>query len=162
MSIGRFVGAALCVAVAGCAQTGGPEQDRLYAIEQPPVSNPQRPVQQINAIRRKAGREPIVRSSNLDAAARAHARDMAANGFFGRTGSGGTTVADRITTSGYRWCSVSENIAEGSRYNTARKVIAGWGASPGHYRNIVNPKARAFGMARAGDVWVQVFAGNRC
>ncbi len=154
--------AVFCIALAGCNAPAKSPTESVGMVAGSPTANVQTPLQQINAIRASAGRKPVVRSAKLDAAARAHAIDMVANGFYGHIGSNGSTVADRVSKAGYRWCSVSENIAQGSKYDTEGKVIQGWKASPGHHRNIVNPKARAFGMAKHGGLWVQVIAGDRC
>ena len=154
--------AVLCIALAGCSAPVDNTAESFGVVAKSPAGIVQTPLQQINAIRAAAGRKPVVRSAKLDSAARAHASDMGANGFFGHIASDGSTVAERVSKTGYPWCSVSENIAKGERYDTARKAIKTWRESPGHYRNIVNPKARAFGMARSGHLWVQVFAGNRC
>jgi uncharacterized protein YkwD len=115
---------------------------------------------QVNAIRAGANRPALKRSNALDAAARSHANDMASRNFFSHKGSNGATVGKRATSAGYRWCMVSENIAEG--YRDQATVIEGWRNSPGHYTNIVSPKAKEYGLANVGDVWVMVLGAKKC
>src|SRR5215469_16414861 len=81
--------------------------------------------------------------------ARAHARDMAAHGFFSHTGSDGSTPGERATRAGYRWSMVGENIASG--VGTPGEVVAGWLASPHHCANIMTAGFRQMGVAFAVD-----------
>ena len=67
----------------------------------------------VNTIRGQAGAAAVKRSSILDAAAKAHANDMAANNFFGHTGSNGSTVGKRAKKAGYKWCAVPKNVGKG-------------------------------------------------
>lgn len=115
---------------------------------------------QLNAIRAKANLPAVWRNATLDAAAQAHADDMAAKGFLSHRGSDGSTVGKRVTRAGYRWCSVAENISKG--YAKRTTVIEQWRKSPAHYRNITKPKVKAFGMAKSGDYWVLVLAAKSC
>ncbi len=114
----------------------------------------------VNTIRGQAGAAAVKRSSILDAAAKVHANDMAANNFFGHTGSNGSTVGKRAKKAGYKWCAVSENVGKG--YASQASAIEAWRKSQGHYRNMVNRKYREFGLARSGDNWVMVLAAKRC
>ncbi|MGJ8594472.1 CAP domain-containing protein [Sulfitobacter sp.] len=114
----------------------------------------------VNRIRGRAGVSGVKRSGVLNAVAQAHAADMASNNFFGHTGSNGLTVAQRVKRAGYKWCVVSENVAKG--YKSRARAIETWRTSKGHYQNIVNGKAREFGLAQAGDYWVMVLAAKRC
>jgi uncharacterized protein YkwD len=92
--------------------------------------------------------------------ARAHSADMAANGFFSHTGSGGTNVSSRLQSGGvWYWNSSAENLLmEGgavyytnilgiiewrTKYFTfeqlAQNATQGWMNSTGHRENILNP-----------------------
>ncbi|MEX3317009.1 CAP domain-containing protein [Sulfitobacter sp. PS-8MA] len=114
-------------------------------------------VEAVNALRDVKGLEPLSYNSQLEQAAEAHARDMAQHGYFGHQGRDGATVGDRVTAAGYKWCFVAENVAKGQR--SLEAVMTGWTNSPGHYRNMVETRAREMGLARAGDdVWVMVLA----
>ncbi len=109
----------------------------------------------VNEIRAAKGREGLVYSSRLEAAARVHALDMAKHGYFAHEGRNGETVGDRVRNQGYEWCFVAENIAKGQR--DLNQVMQGWAASPGHYKNLTSGKAVAFGLARGpGRIWAMV------
>jgi uncharacterized protein YkwD len=88
-----------------------------------------------NRIRAEAKLPPLSVSAKLQAAADAHARDMAARGKMSHTGSDGSTVVERTKARNYRCYRVGENIAHG-RYNTDR-LMKGWMDSPPHKRNIL-------------------------
>jgi uncharacterized protein YkwD len=98
-------------------------------------------------------------NADLDAAARRHADDMFTNDFFDHTGSDGSTIARRVTDTGYPWQAVGENIAWG--YRDIESVFLGWKNSPGHCRNMMNAGFRDMGSARIGDYWVQAFGRAR-
>lgn len=62
-----------------------------------------------------------------------------------------------------RYSSCGENIAKG--YRSAEDVMAGWMNSPGHRKNILNPKFKYIGVGEISDNsnclhWVQVFSGD--
>jgi uncharacterized protein YkwD len=113
---------------------------------------------QANAFRADQGLAPLRADAALDAAALAHARDMATNGFFSHAGSDGSTVGNRARMPGCTWTGLSENIAKGQ--TTPEAAMSAWIASPGHRRNLLGPYER-MGQARAGDLWVAVF-GTTC
>ena len=113
----------------------------------------------VNAERTGRGLTELTRNSLLDAAAEAHAGDMAANDFFAHTGSDGGNVGDRATAAGYTWSRVGENIAFGQQ--SPEEVMDAWMNSDGHRANILNPDFTELGVGidESGDpLWVQVFA----
>jgi uncharacterized protein YkwD len=106
---------------------------------------------------------PLTRSAALDAAARAHAEDMANNSFLAHTGSDGSNPGERAERAGYDWQTVAENVASGQ--TSADDLAATWLESPGHCENLRDPKYSETGIAYAlnpGDgrdiYWVQVYA----
>ncbi|MEW9921492.1 CAP domain-containing protein [Marimonas sp. MJW-29] len=112
----------------------------------------------LNGLRAAEGRAPVAYSKTLAQVAQAHAQDMARQGRMSHIGSDGSKIGQRVRRAGYRWCHVSENVAKGHR--SLQKVLNAWAASPGHRRNMVNRKAREFGLGRVGDeYWVMVLAG---
>ena len=113
---------------------------------------------QANAFRADQGLAPLRADATLDAAALAHARDMAANGFFSHSGSDGSTVGNRARVPGCTWTGLSEHIAKGQ--TTPEAAMSAWIVSPGHRRNLLGPYER-MGQAQAGDLWVAVF-GTAC
>lgn len=111
----------------------------------------------VNQARESKRRAPLVYDDRLEAAARAHALDMADARFFSHTGSDRSNVGTRLHRVGYDWCFAAENIAAGQR--SLDRVMAVWMDSRGHRRNILHRKARAVGVARAtGNRWVMVLA----
>src|SRR5690606_18283052 len=76
-------------------------------------------------------------NSRLFAAAAGHSADMADNNYFSHTSPDGRTASQRVSDAGYNWRSTGENIAAGQR--TIADVMRGWGDSPGHCANIMNP-----------------------
>jgi len=115
----------------------------------------------INAERSRKGRAPLRRSPVLDAAAAAHAGDMAANGYFSHTAPDGSTPLMRVGRAGYSACLIAENIASGE--STAEGVVAAWMTSRPHRKNLLLRGASEFGFARApGNVWVLLLARPGC
>ena len=81
------------------------------------------------------------------------------------TFSHGSNFAARISAAGVRWSTAGENIATG--FETPSKVVAGWMASAGHCRNILDPQFAEVGTgvspaptdAQYGaGTWTQDFA----
>ena len=99
---------------------------------------------------------PVVQNAALQAAAQAHADDLARSGGLSHTGSDGSALRDRLAAARYPACFAAENIARGQP--DVSSVIAEWTGSRGHYENMVNAAAQQFGFARAGDIWVLVLA----
>ena len=126
----------------------------------------------LNDIRAAGGRcggteyppgQPLKRSPALDAAARAHAEDMAQNSYLAHTGSDGSNPGERATRAGYDWKIVAENVASGQ--TSADDLAATWLESPGHCDNLRDTQYSETGIAYAlnpGDgrdiYWVQVYA----
>ena len=57
-----------------------------------------------------AVKPPVCLSSDLNAAAREHSLDQAVHGFQGHNSSDGTTFTARISSFGYQWSAVGENV----------------------------------------------------
>lgn len=103
--------------------------------------------------------KPLKWNADLAQAAQRHAEDMSANRWFEHTGTDGSTVANRVSDTGYNWSAVGENIAYG--YKSIEKVIDGWQKSEGHCRNIMKAAYVEVGVARIGNYWAQTFAKPR-
>ncbi len=130
-------------------------------------------VDRVNRLR-KAGthcggrwQRPVPRlrhDDRLAAAAQTYARRMAKHRFFGHrdrvTGAGPDV---RATAAGYDWEVVGENLAAG--YASPRRVVAQWRKSPGHCRNLMDPRWKHLGVgwydggpaSRWGHYWGQLF-----
>lgn len=113
----------------------------------------------INAERAAQGRAALTYDSKLEAAARAHAKDMARYNFMSHTGSDGSDLTKRMKRAGYKFCFGAENVAFGQTSLPA--VMSAWMNSSGHRKNILSRKAKSVGLARAtGDRWVMVLGAT--
>ncbi|HEY8510030.1 MAG TPA: CAP domain-containing protein [Steroidobacteraceae bacterium] len=116
--------------------------------------------------RKFAAAPPLQLVDALNQSARAHAQDMARHGRLNHQGSDGSTPAERLGRTGYKWRLVGENIASGPM--TPEEVTAGWLKSPEHCANIMDPAFMHLGVGYAESrekdgvlYWVQVFAVPR-
>lgn len=124
----------------------------------------------VNQARQEQGVSPLHPSRALDAAAQAHAEDMARREYYGHLSPERRDVAYRYRAEGGGlWYIIAENVARcrvcepGSEQ--LRRFQQGWMRSPGHRRNILDPRVAefGFGMASAGG-WVyavQTFVTRR-
>lgn len=102
-------------------------------------------------------------NTKLQAAAQAHAQDMADRQFYGHQTPEGRSPSGRMRAYGYQSSMTAENIAAGKQ--SAEEVVAGWLKSPGHCRNILIPELREIGAgvvvqpsSERGSYWVQTSA----
>lgn len=109
---------------------------------------------------------PLASSVQLSQVALAYARDMATWGYMNHTGHDGSSPAQRISRSGYRWSEVGENLASGVM--TADEVVSGWLGSPEHCANLMDPLYRQVGVGYAvnphdqrGVYWAMEFGTPR-
>lgn len=102
---------------------------------------------------------PLTWNNLLAAAASAHSKDMATNNFFAHQSLNGKTAADRLAAVGYKWTSLSENIANG--HIDEQSVVDAWLASEGHCKNIMSANAKEMGAAKEGKYWTQVFGSTK-
>jgi uncharacterized protein YkwD len=113
----------------------------------------------LNEFRASQGRGPVVADAELTAAAEAHARDMASNGYFSHESLDGSRSGDRAKRAGCSWRAAAENIAWGQ--TSESQVLQGWADSAGHRRNMLGASYTRYGLGRAGTNWVLMFA-DRC
>lgn len=115
----------------------------------------------VNSERAKVGCSPVTLNAKLSQAAQAHSADMASHNTMSHTGSDGSDPGQRITRVGYLWSTYGENVAYG--YSTPEQVMAGWMASAGHKRNILDCgfKEIGVGVAQPGNYWTQDFGTVR-
>jgi uncharacterized protein YkwD len=109
---------------------------------------------------------PLQPSALLRRAAEAHSQDMVSHNYFAHEGYDGSTPAQRVAATGYRYQLVGENLASGPE--SAAEAVAGWLASPGHCENIMDARFSESGVAYAANnsgtprvYWVQEFATPR-
>jgi uncharacterized protein YkwD len=115
-----------------------------------------------NAERTRRGLRALEPDARLQDAAQRHAADMARGDFMAHEGRDGSLAPERAERAGYRWTTVSENVAAG--YSDPADVIAGWMTSPGHRANILDAAVRHVGVGyayrtdtRMHSYWVMVF-----
>jgi uncharacterized protein YkwD len=130
----------LALLVVGCGPTHlgtvRPERQRMPV---PPRIDPEEAVasliQEHNQIRLEKGLRTLSPSPRLQAAALAHAQDMAGQRKMSHEGSDGSSTTDRFTRVGYRYRRAGENVAYGQW--SVDEVMRGWMNSPVHKANIL-------------------------
>jgi len=122
-----------------------------------------------NIERSKLGFSSLTFNTQLLNAAANHSQNMALQDFFSHTGKDGSSLASRISATGYQFSAAAENIAAGS--STPEQVVSSWMNSSGHRANILNPNLQEIGIGYyfladdTGSVnfnhyWTQVFAAS--
>lgn len=106
---------------------------------------------------------PLTMEPLLRLAARLHSTNMALNGFFAHDDPEGRGPPERVAEVGFRGSYIGENLARGQP--TPAAVVAAWMASPGHCRNIMDPRYHFLGVGLAYSLadepnWTQNFAGS--
>ena len=124
----------------------------------------------VNAQRRAHGLRPVVARRTLRVAGRNYARRMVRGRFFSHTPPQGGSVGTRVRASGLRgtW-TLGETLAWGAgRRASARQVVRGWMASPGHRAVLLDGRYTRIGVGVArgtpagvrGLTFATVFAGR--
>jgi len=103
----------------------------------------------------------IKQNKKLTRSARCHAVDMAVHDYFDHVDLQGGNIGKRIREVGYKFGSISENIAKGQ--TSPQQVVNAWMNSPGHCRSIMTDY-QEIGNAYIGEnyyqkghIWVQNF-----
>ncbi len=115
----------------------------------------------VNAHRAAVGVPPLALCGPLIAAAQGHSDFQAATGRTSHTGSGGSTMRQRVESAGYGgWSGLGENVA--AHYPDIGSVVTGWLSSEGHRANLLSPNFThvGFGLGRGADgtpYWTQDF-----
>jgi uncharacterized protein YkwD len=148
------------LALSGCTLFGGGGSVDVIAVSEAQAQS------KINALRRQNGVGPVSPARRLEIVASQQARLMAENDELTHEVRMGMGLAGRIARAGYQGIS-GENISAG--YDTLDRALAGWMASPGHRRNMLDPRFTEFGIAAArvgdgrasrfGTYWALVFGG---
>ncbi|MCY4179772.1 MAG: CAP domain-containing protein [Litoreibacter sp.] len=151
-----FLIALILLGLAQCGPVASPATNLVAQNAEAPAARLALLSSELNGARQSNGRAPLKFNQRLQAAAQAHADDMARRGFFSHVSPDGRDLRDRLAGAGYRFCFAAENIAQGQ--STAAEVMGAWMNSAGHRRNNLSREAREFGAARApGNTWVLVF-----
>lgn len=117
----------------------------------------------VNAERAKYSAPPVILHETLTACARRHNADLAfLQKRLSHVGADGASLGERLHRCGYPFRYASENIARGQ--GSPPHVVNSWMQSPGHRKNLLNPRATHMGVhvGRGTDgrlYWAQLF-GN--
>ena len=116
----------------------------------------------VNEQRANYGLSALTYSTELEAVAYAHSKDMAQNNYFSHTNLAGQSPFDRMRAAGISYRSAAENIAAGQR--TPQEVVNAWMNSAGHRANILNSSVTKMGVGiysggSYGVYWTQLFIG---
>ncbi|HEY5410619.1 MAG TPA: CAP domain-containing protein [Caulobacteraceae bacterium] len=141
-----LAGAAAVIAMAAAAQAPAPSTAQVET----------RIVQAANDFRAENRLPPLTPNPTLAAEARGFAAYLARTGVFSHTADG-RDPGRRAQAAGYDYCDLAENLAYGTGGpgsepdQLVRLFMAGWKASPGHRRNLLDPVAveTGVGVARA-------------
>jgi uncharacterized protein YkwD len=111
----------------------------------------------VNKERAAEGIAPV--SLHRDATACAQVRAEEAKKSFSHTRPNGTTCFTALTEAGITYAAAGENLA--GKIKTPEKVVDAWMNSPGHRKNIMNPKYSQIGVGyvSSGNYWSQFFVG---
>jgi uncharacterized protein YkwD len=107
----------------------------------------------INEVRANHGLAPVYPARGLRLTAQAHTNDMVSRNYFAHTSPSGSTLAYRITHSGFRtsgtWWA-GENLAWGTgTIGSPRNVIRMWLASPEHRSILLSSRYSYVGIGRS-------------
>jgi uncharacterized protein YkwD len=127
-----LLAALLAIAPAAAGAKGDPESALLA---------------EVNAARAARGLRALAPQRVLARVARAHSAAMAKGGFFDHLAPDGTDAAARVAAAGYAFAVVGENIAAGMA--DPKSAVTSWLASPGHRRNLLDPRAMEAGAGYA-------------
>lgn len=126
------------------------------AAPAPGVAAPASPEQEtlglLNAQRAAAGLRPLRLDPTLSLAARGHAADMVANGYFAHDSPSGDGLVDRVRGAGWltgrpRW-QLGETLAWGvGPLASPAAIVDAWMNSPPHRHVILVPRFRSVGIA---------------
>jgi uncharacterized protein YkwD len=114
----------------------------------------------INKARASQDLGRLSKSSNLNKAALAHAKELERRGYglasrfkshYSLDGSG---PRERLAKVGVKSCVTVENLAWGQK--NATEVVTDWLNSEGHRVNMLYPKITRVGVAKSGKTWVMV------
>ncbi len=107
----------------------------------------------VNEARKENGLSELSLHSTLSKAAQIRAEETITK--FAHTRPDGTSCFTVFDDVGLNYRSAGENIAYG--YKTAKDVVDGWLASPGHRANILSSKFTYMGIGKSGTYWAQLF-----
>ncbi|WP_069298413.1 CAP domain-containing protein [Neptunicoccus sediminis] len=149
----------LLFAVSACTEVD-PNQRQVFRISAGDVSKIQyRHLDAVNAVRQAQGLEAVQLSSQLNAAAKTHARDISRQNRPWHFGSDGSNPIQRVERAGYQGRMLSENISE--TFENDLETLDAWMRDPVTRAGILHPQARGLGFSWHQDSngkiwWVQI------
>lgn len=105
-----------------------------------------------NLERKKMGLPDLIKDPQLQKSAEAKMQDMFQKQYFEHVSPTGDSVSDVVRKTGYEYIVVGENLALGVFAGDAQ-VVAAWMASPGHKKNILDPRYQEIGLAVGQGVY---------
>ena len=162
--------AALLMALAACAPTGGPRLDsqgrplpQVYRIRAGRADEIQfRVLDAVNVLRQASGARPLQLDAQLNAAAATHSRDMSVQNRPWHFGSDGSSPLERVARTGYRGQFLGENISE--TYESEVETLAAWMEQDDTRRVILDPRATDLGFQwfqeQNGKIWWTLITGS--
>lgn len=156
----RLAAMALVAGLAGCVSA--PTQEAT-----PIAVDAGRAAAMVSAFRQANGLGRVGVDDRLNAAAAGHALAMGRRDNLSHSFGFGNSLPSRVSGAGYDWGAIAENIGAG--YRDLDAVMAGWEASPGHRKNLLNPGITEIGIAAVATppgakkrtYWSLVLAGPR-
>ncbi|RQP03912.1 MAG: CAP domain-containing protein [Paracoccus sp. BP8] len=122
---------------------------------------PGRVLGQINALRANVAAPAMMQSPALDAAAKVHARDMAAQNRAWHFGSDGSSPLERVRRQAYMGHLIGENISE--TYENEITTLNAWMQTRDTRDVIMDPRATEFGIGwyqePSGKIWWVLITG---
>lgn len=151
LSFALGFGTVVCTTTAALSSLVGPEAEL---------------VRRVNQVREDHGLIPLRGSTELGRVARAHAEDMARNGYLGHVNRVGQNPLDRVRAAGVTgFRLLAENIASSSVSGDRTAIaIEEWLRSPSHRKNLLHPGFNTTGVAIVPSpddgptIFVQLFA----
>ncbi|MEM9970808.1 MAG: CAP domain-containing protein [Pseudomonadota bacterium] len=116
----------------------------------------------VNALRAAAGARQVNLSSQLNAAAETHSRDMSVQNRPWHFGSDGSSPIDRVARAGYQGRLLGENISE--TFETELQTLSAWMESQETRQVILDSRATDMGFAwfqePSGKIWWTLILGQ--
>lgn len=105
-----------------------------------------------NQERQKENLTILTENKLLTEAAKKKTLDMFKNGYFEHVSPSGLAPSDVVTSTGYSYVSVGENLAMGI-FKDEADLVKAWMDSPGHRANILGKQFRDIGVYVAKDIY---------
>ncbi|MGB0959736.1 MAG: CAP domain-containing protein [Halocynthiibacter sp.] len=160
----KFLAPALIalMALSACTNGTGEPGQGVYRIKRHQTGKIQfRMLDSVNSLRQAASVAPLQFSSELNAAAATHSRDMSAQNRPWHFGSNGSSPLDRVQRSGFNGTLVGENISE--TFETELKTLSAWMDQSDTKAVILSPAATHMGFAwhqdENGKIWWTLVTG---